>query len=195
LSGESSNKTFLVVGVIFASAASLSFISYHYSTAASARILDLAVEDARSNAEIQAHDLSALLGKQIESVDNNLQTIASSRSIQNQELERVIPLLSSAQKSTTDITSAYSWLDKDGEVLWATSFSDPELERQFAGADFSYREYYLKPRETLSPYYSTLFENVEGNTRLTISYPIIIGETPTEANNEETNTDSASTFN
>jgi hypothetical protein len=105
---QSSNRTFLVVGIIFASAASLSFISYQYSTAASASIIDLAVEDARSNAEIQAHDRTALLGKEIESAANNLQTIASSRSIQNQEVERAISLLTSAQKSTGDITSAYS---------------------------------------------------------------------------------------
>jgi hypothetical protein len=56
----------------------------------------------------------------------------------------------------------------------------------------------LKPRETLSPYYSTLFENVEGNPRLTISYPIIIDEIPTETDNGEATTSkgrSSSIFN
>lgn len=163
----------LLVVIIVGAAAALSVLSYQYSTTAATHILDIGSEEARSNAEIQAHDLSTLLGKQVESATNNLETISSARSIQNQDVEGAILLLNGAQKSTEDITSAYSWLDKDGKLLWATTFGDAAIRQQFAGADFSYREYYSQPRDTLKPYYSTLFESIDGVPTLTISYPII----------------------
>lgn len=162
-----------MVVIIVGAAVALSVLSYQYSTTAATQILDIGSEEARSNAEIQAHDLSALLGKQVESAANNLETISSARSIQNQDVEGAILLLNGAQKSTEDITSAYSWLDEDGKLLWATTFGDAAIRQQFAGADFSSREYYSQPRDTLRPYYSTLFESIDGVPTLTISYPII----------------------
>ncbi len=151
----------------------LSFVSYQYSSLSARQILDLGSEEARSNARIQAHDLSAVLANKIESASDNLETIASSKTLQNQDIEGAIPLLNAAQKSSADITSSYSWLDEDGKIVWATSFSNATLRQQFTGADFSYREYYSQPRDTLKPYFSTLIESIDSVPRLTISYPII----------------------
>ena len=159
--------------IIVVVAIGLSFVSYQYSTISARQILDLASEDARSNAKIQAHDLSAVLANKIESVSDNLETIASAKTLRNQDIEGAIPLLNAAQKSSANITSGYSWLDEDGKILWATSFSNATMRKQFTGADFSYREYYSQPKDTLRPYFSTLIESVDGVPRLTISYPII----------------------
>ncbi len=168
----SSRSTPLVVIIVIA-AIGLSFVSYQYSSLSARQILDLGSEEARSNAKIQAHDLSAVLANKIESASDNLETIASSKTLQNQDIEGAIPLLNAAQKSSADITSSYSWLDEDGKIVWATSFSNATLRQQFTGADFSYREYYSQPRDTLKPYFSTLIESIDGVPRLTISYPII----------------------
>jgi signal transduction histidine kinase len=170
-----------LVVVIISVAIALSLISYQYSTTAAAQIVDIAAQEARSNAEIQAHDLSALLGKQIESVGNNLETMVSSRTIKSQEADDAIPLFNAAQKSTADITSSYGWLDKNGKLLWSSTFSNATIRQQFAGTDFSYREYYSEPRQTMSPYYSTLFEGLDGVPRLSISYPVIGTQTGDEA--------------
>lgn len=168
----SSRSTPLVVIIVIA-AIGLSFVSYQYSSLSARQILDLGSEEARSNARIQAHDLSAVLANKIESASDNLETIASSKTLQNQDIEGAIPLLNAAQKSSADITSNYSWLDEDGKIVWATSFSNATLRQQFTGADFSYREYYSQPRDTLKPYFSTLIESIDSVPRLTISYPII----------------------
>ena len=168
----SSRSTPLVVIIVIA-AIGLSFVSYQYSSLSARQILDLGSEEARSNAKIQAHDLSAVLANKIESASDNLETIASSKTLQNQDIEGAIPLLNAAQKSSADITSSYSWLDEDGKIVWATSFSNATLRQQFTGADFSYREYYSQPRDTLKPYFSTLIESIDSVPRLTISYPII----------------------
>ena len=168
----SSRSTPLVVIIVIA-AIGLSFVSYQYSSLSARQILDLGSEEARSNAKIQAHDLSAVLANKIESASDNLETIASSKTLQNQDIEGAIPLLNAAQKSSADITSSYSWLDEDGKIVWVTSFSNATLRQQFTGADFSYREYYSQPRDTLKPYFSTLIESIDSVPRLTISYPII----------------------
>ena len=168
----SSRSTPLVVIIVIA-AIGLSFVSYQYSSLSARQILDLGSEEARSNARIQAHDLSAVLANKIESASDNLETIASSKTLQNQDIEGAIPLLNAAQKSSADITSSYSWLDEDGKIVWATSFSNATLRQRFTGADFSYREYYSQPRDTLKPYFSTLIESIDSVPRLTISYPII----------------------
>ena len=168
----SSRSTPLVVIIVIA-AIGLSFVSYQYSSLSARQILDLGSEEARSNARIQAHDLSAVLANKIESASDNLETIASSKTLQNQDIEGAIPMLNAVQKSSADITSSYSWLDEDGKIVWVTSFSNATLRQQFTGADFSYREYYSQPRDTLKPYFSTLIESIDSVPRLTISYPII----------------------
>jgi signal transduction histidine kinase len=162
------------VAIIIAIAVVLSIFSYENSTATSSRVLDLASNEARSSAEIQAHTLSAVLANKIESVDDNVKIIAGANSIRDESVEGAKPLFAHAQESTSDITSGYSWLDKDGKVLWAASFSDPATYEQFAGSDFSHRDYFSKPKETLTPHYSTVFEAVDGIPRLTISYPILV---------------------
>jgi signal transduction histidine kinase len=159
--------------IIVVVAAGLSVLSYQYATSAAAQILNIASEEARSSAEIQAQYLSAVLANKAESISINLDVMSDASSIQNQDIERAIPLFAAAQESTADITSSYSWLDKDGKLLWANIFSNETTRQHFTGADFSYREYYLQPRDNLAPYYSTVIESVDGVPRLTISHPII----------------------
>lgn len=173
LSVHSTRNSILLVVVIAAVAAGLSAISYQFSTITAAHILDISARDARSNAEIQAHDLSEVLGKQVETVANNQQIIGSATLVQNQDVEGATPLFSAAYRSTADIASSYSWLDKDGKLLWSTSFSNATLRQQFTGTDLSYRDYYIKPRETLKPYSTTLIESLDGVPRLYMGYPII----------------------
>jgi signal transduction histidine kinase len=165
-------SVFVVVAIAIV-AAGLSLVTYQYSTVASARILDIASDEARTNSEMQARTLSSALGNKIASVSINLETMAKAQSIQSQDLEGAKQLIYAAQQSTADITSGYVWLDRDGKILWAASFSNATTAAAFAGSDFSYRDYYVKPKETLKSYYSTVMDSIDGVPRLTISYPVI----------------------
>jgi signal transduction histidine kinase len=165
----------IVAGIVLA-ATGLSVLSYQSSIAASDQILALASDEARSTAEIQANTLSVALANKIESVSDNLEIIVGAKMVQDQNIEGAKPLFDATQASTSDITSGYSWLDKEGRILWAVTFSNPETYAKFAGSDFSYREYYIQPKETMRPHYSTVIESIDGVPRLTISYPIITKE-------------------
>jgi signal transduction histidine kinase len=170
----SKNISVLVLAIIGAIAIGLSMASYQYSAFTSEEIRKIAAQDIRSNVEIQAHDIARNLINNIEAVRSNLALLSSVPAIQNQDIESSKELFSDAQETTSNITSSYFWLDKDGKLLWANSFENQTIYEQFAGGDRSLRPYFAEPRDTLRPYFSSLIESVDAVPRLYIGYPIIL---------------------
>ena len=170
----SKNISVLVLAIIGAIAIGLSMASYQYSAFTSEEIRKIAVQDIRSNVEIQAHDIARNSINNIEAVRSNLALLSSVPAIQNQDIESTKELFSDAQETTSNITSSYFWLDKDGKLLWANSFENQTIYEQFAGGDRSLRPYFAEPRDTLRPYFSSLIESVDAVPRLYIGYPIIL---------------------
>jgi signal transduction histidine kinase len=164
----------LVLAIIGAIAIGLSMASYQYSAFTSEEIRKIAAQDVRSNVEIQAHDIARNLINNIEAVRSNLALLSSVPAIQNQDIESSKELFSDAQETTSNITSSYFWLDKDGKLLWANSFENQTIYEQFAGGDRSLRPYFAEPRDTLRPYFSSLIESVDAVPRLYIGFPIIL---------------------
>jgi signal transduction histidine kinase len=164
----------LVLAIIGAIAIGLSMASYQYSVFTSEEIRKIAAQDIRSNVEIQAHDIARNLINNIEAVRSNLALLSSVPAIQNQDIESSKELFSDAQETTSNITSSYFWLDKDGKLLWANSFENQTIYEQFAGGDRSLRPYFAEPRDTLRPYFSSLIESVDAVPRLYIGFPIIL---------------------
>jgi signal transduction histidine kinase len=164
----------LVLVAIGAIATGLSIASYQYSAFTSEEIRKIAAQDVRSNAEIQAYDIANNLNNNIEAVRSNLALLSSIPAIQNQDIESSKALFSDAQETTTNITSSYFWIDKDGKLLWANSFENQTIYEQFAGGDRSFRPYFTEPRDTLRPYFSSLIESVDAVPRLYIAHPIFL---------------------
>ncbi|MDQ3969137.1 MAG: hypothetical protein M3275_12170, partial [Thermoproteota archaeon] len=123
----------LVLVLIGAIAIGLSIASYQYSAFTSEEIRKIGAQDVRSNAEIQANDIGKNLINNIGAVRSNLALLSSIPVIQNQDVESSKELFSNAQETTTNISSSYFWLDKDGKLLWANSFENQTIYEQFAG--------------------------------------------------------------
>ena len=170
----SKNFSLLVLVAIGAIATGLSIASYQYSAFTSEEIRKIGAQDARSNAEIQAHDIASNLDNNIEAVRSNLALLSSIPMIQNQDIQSSKALFSVAQETTSNITSSYFWVDKDGKLLWANSFENQTIYEQYAGDDRSFRPYFTEPRDTLRPYFSSLIESVDAVPRLYIAHPIIL---------------------
>jgi signal transduction histidine kinase len=164
----------LVLVLVGAIAIGLSIASYQYSAFTSEETRKIGAQDVRSNTEIQAYDIANNLNNNIEAVRSILALLSSIPAIQNQDLESSKKLFSDAQKSTSNITSSYFWLDKDGKLLWANSFENQTIYDQYAGGDRSFRPYFSGPRDTLRPYFSSIIESVDGVPRLYIAHPIIV---------------------
>jgi signal transduction histidine kinase len=178
----SRNTSISVLVIIGSIALGLSIASYQYSAFTSEEIRKIGAQDVRSNAEIQAYDISNNLKNNIEAVRTNLALLSSISSIQNQDIESSKELFSNAQETTSNITSSYFWLDKDGKLLWANAFENQTIYNQYAGGDRSSRSYFSEPRDTLRPYFTSLIESVDAVPRLYIAHPIIL-ETGQSNNN------------
>ena len=173
----------LVLVLIGAIAIGLSIVSYQYSAFTSGEIRKIGAQDVRSNTEIQAYDAANNLNNNIEAVRGILALLAGIPAIQIQDLESSKELFSDAQKTTSNITSSYFWLDKDGKLLWANAFENQTIYDQYAGGDRSLRPYFSEPRNTLRPYFTSLIESVDGVPRLYIAYPIILDTAQGSNNN------------
>ena len=161
----------MLIGAI---AIGLSIASYQYSVFTSDQIRKIGAQDISSNAEIQAHDIARNLKNNIEAVSSNLALLSDIPAVQNRDPESSKELFSDAQGTTSNITSSYFWLDKDGRLLWANAFENQTIYEQYAGDDRSFRAYFSQPRDTLRPYFSSLIESVDGVPRLYIAHPIIL---------------------
>ena len=170
----SKSTSALVLILIGAIAIGLSLMSYQFSAFTSEEIRKIGAQDIRSNTEIQAYDVANNLNSNIEAADSILALLSGIPAIQNQDLESSKELFSDAQKTTSNITSSYFWLDKDGKLLWANAFENQTIYEQYAGGDRSFRPYFSEPRDTLRPYFSSLIESVNGVPRLYIAHPIIL---------------------
>jgi signal transduction histidine kinase len=183
---SSSSRSILHLVLIGGIAIGLAIASYQYSTFTSQEITRIAAADIRSNAEIQAHDIVNNLKNKMGTVYSNLLLLSRIPTIQNQDLETSKKLFSDAQESTSDITSSYFWVDKNGKLIWANAFENQTVYQQYAGGDRSFRPYFSEPRDTLRPYFSALIESVDQVPRLYIAQPIILDSSNNINNNSST---------
>jgi signal transduction histidine kinase len=178
LAKERSPRTNIVLlAVISGIALMLSIFSYQYSVLTSNKIVDIASQEVRSNVKIEVHDLTQILGKQLQTVSALLQTLTPSPLIQNnQDQKSAFVLFNSRQNSTNELTNFYMWLDSNGKIVWISNMNQSTYQK-YRGTDLSYRPYFTVPKGTHAAYYSSLIDSNDKVPRLYISYPIINGTT------------------
>lgn len=164
----------------------LSILSYQYSSFTASKIAGIASEDVRSNARIEAYHLSQILIHSINSITNNLEALTNSVPLLYSDNQTVKFLLNNAQDSTRELASAYYLLDSNGKVISWSNSSDSELRLQ-RDLDLSKMEYYLAPRNTKMPYYSTVNRSPSGD-KIFISFPILSTSVDTARNTDTPNT-------
>jgi signal transduction histidine kinase len=150
----------------------LSVYSYQYYTFTSAQISDIALQEIKTNSQIQVHDLSQILSNKFESISNLLQVLADSPAIHNNEYKRASTIIDIRQQYSNQLTDFYMWLDKNGRMVWLSNISQSDYQK-YKGTDLSYRPYFSVPRDTHTAYYSSLIESNDKIPRLYISYPVI----------------------
>ncbi len=156
----------LILSIIAGAAIILAVISYQYSVSTSNQILSIAAADIRSNAIIEAHDLSQSLENKLKTITANLQTISSAHSVQTGSELIAKPILDAAQMSTASITDGYYWLDSKGNIV---THSDNSLDH--IGTDL--RDYFSILKFKNIPYYSSVKNSTDNIQKIYISYPII----------------------
>jgi signal transduction histidine kinase len=124
LFGRLPRRSYLLLTILILCSGILSFLSYYYSSLAAKQIVELASEDIRSNAKIQAHDLGSILSNALNSVATNLgiltlfqETVERHGNIENSIIDIV-------QQSSSDLYVQYLRLDGDGQIVWSNSSTD-----------------------------------------------------------------------
>lgn len=163
----------------------LSILSYQYSSFTASKIAGISSEDVRSNARIEAYHLSQILIHSINSITNNLEALTNSVPLLYSDNQTVKFLLNNAQDSTRELTSAYYLMDSNGKVISWSNSGDSELQLQ-RDLDLSKMEYYLSPRNTEMPYYSTVIRSPSGD-KIFISFPILSSSVDTARNTNTSN--------
>ena len=164
------NKRVLVVIILIIVAASISFILlYQYSDSISREIVNLAIDDIKSNAKIQSHAISHSLANSVSAIISNLRVLSNAPSIHNSSLSSQT-LFDAAQESTKGLTEGYYWLDREGKVI---TYSQVQQFPDYRGVDLSSRDYFKIPRDSNTPYFSSVINSTDKVQRVYISYPII----------------------
>ena len=164
------NKRVLVVIILIIVAASISFILlYQYSNSISREIVNLAIDDIKSNAKIQSHAISHSLANSVSTIISNLQVLSNAPSIHNSSVSSQT-LFDAAQESTKGLTEGYYWLDREGKVI---TYSQVQQFPDYRGVDLSSRDYFKIPRDSNTPYFSSVINSTDKVQRVYISYPII----------------------
>jgi signal transduction histidine kinase len=112
-----SKRSYILLTVLVVCSVLLSLLSYYYSSSAAHQILELASEDIRSNAKIQAHDLRSMLSDALTSVSSNLDILSTSQEVIDPD-ENGNPLFNIVRTSSAGLSVEYLWLDQNGRILW-----------------------------------------------------------------------------
>ena len=158
--------------MIIAIVAALSAVSSTYYASTAEQIERIAVQETRSNAEIQVHHLSNSLANKLADVTNNLQIISRAPAVQENDFERAKRIFNDAELASSDIVDFYMWLDGEGRIVWISNMNQTTYD-QYKGFDLSYRSYFIHSRDVLQTYYSSVTDSNDRALRLYISHPIL----------------------
>jgi len=170
-----SKSNIVLLLVIAAIGTSLSILSYQYSSVTAKDIAEIASQEIRSNARIEAHDLSELLIHDIQSITNNLRTLAAAPAIHNNMTILTQVLIDSTQASTKVLTDGYYLLDQNGRLI-AWSNSNGSSFGKTKSLDLGSLQYFIVPKKTHSPYYTSVMTSADNVPRLYIAFPIMVPE-------------------
>jgi signal transduction histidine kinase len=170
----------LMISIVAGASIAASVLLYQYSNLVADNIREISSASIRSNAQTQAHDVSRIFANKILDVVHNLQVMSTSPHVRDGEVSSARPFFATAQASTRNFTDIYFWVDRDGKLVWASAFSDPDIYRAYIGGDRSNRQYYLAPKATHQFFVSPAIESVDGVLRMYYSIPILENTTSGE---------------
>ncbi len=163
----------IILSIIAALLICISIASYLFFIDISSKINNIAIQNIKDNTELKAEELSISLSNKIESITTNLEILRNSPSIILQS-DLASNILNAAQNSTSDLTNAYVWTNKNGEIMWSSNFINKISYEKFKGQNISERDQFRIVKSTLKPYFSTVIDSITNIPTVFISYPILI---------------------
>lgn len=157
----------------------------------------MAIDYVKSNSIGTINNLKHIIQNKFEIINSNLQIITNAPLIKQRNMS-AISNLAMAQYTTNDLTEEYSWIDKDGKIIWSTSYftnhtstKQPQQQQQqqekakvkgkedIQSLDISKMLYFRIPKETFKPFVTDVFfhhsdnDDNDKSSKIVISYPIL----------------------
>lgn len=124
----------------------------------------------------------------IDSITTNLRALANAPTIQNNETEKAQILFNTAQASTHELTDGYYWINKEGRVIMWSNMNQT-TPQQYNGVNLTSKDYFIIPKNTHTPYYSSVIQSTDNVSRLYIAFPIIDNQAKTDNNTAPSKTE------
>ncbi len=163
----------IILSIVAAFLIFISFASYLFFIDISSKINNIAIQNIKDNTELEAEELSISLSNKIESITTNLEILRNSPSIILQ-LDVASNILNAAQYSTSDLTNAYVWTNKNGDIIWSSKFLNKTAYEKFKAQNISERDQFRIVKSTLKPYFATVIDAITNIPTVFISYPILV---------------------
>ncbi len=162
----------IMISAIVLAGIMFSFLTYQYYLKNSAEVQKIAVEHIQNSTLIKVSDLSHLLRNKLDLVTVNLQLLASSNELREQNLELGKILMNSAQKTTANVVDFYNWMDSNGTSIWSSANTDNITNVKFKEFSAASNIYFSKVKDTQVPTYSNTLKFTNGQSGILILYPI-----------------------
>jgi signal transduction histidine kinase len=165
-------RNIIFVTIFIVSAVILVLLSNNFFTQTANQIYNQAINDLKTNAEIEAFSISNALYNAIYSIISNLVIVAESPAAVEWNTTRLHSLIDIAQSVSNNLTDGYYLLDSNGRLV-TFSGADEEQFKRFIGVDLSYRDYFQVPKYNGTSYISPVIVSNDNKSRMYISVPII----------------------
>ncbi|MDQ4072954.1 MAG: sensor histidine kinase [Thermoproteota archaeon] len=169
---RSAKKTVIIFTVIIILASFTLFFYFQIETETS--IINSIFEQQEQIQKNTTRALAQHIQSDLNLIEAKLQGLANSRYLQegdfsSNDTKNLLENYYSQINTTTPVDRIFL-LDKNDTVRIGLA---PKGYPTFAGIDFSYREWVLETKNTLSPVFSDSFEGRDGKNRIAITYPIV----------------------
>lgn len=139
----------------------------------SSEVQRIAVEHIQSTTSVKVSDLTHIANNKLDLVTVNLETLSSSQELVDQRVELGKMLLNTAQKTTANVVDFYSWVGRNGTIIWSSSNGNDTVDEKFKVFSTAIQGYFEKIKDTQVPAYSNRIELADGQSGILILYPII----------------------
>lgn len=162
-----------LIFVILLIAAIVSGVAIAFFGYASANVENAAVSATNTNAQVEVHDLANIFAAKMVAISDNLQVLSNSPGAKAMNASATQPLLASAQKTTSNFTTAYSIFNSGGRPVASSNQTALQAAVAHGSINFSQEAFFKGAVQTGSTYTDPEYFSVSANQSfIVISQPV-----------------------
>ena len=166
-------KIAIMISAIVASAILFSILTFQYYVRNSSDVRNIALENIQSTTLVKVSDLTHILKNKLDLLTVNLEILSSSQELVDRRVELGKIMLNTAQKTTSSVVDFYSWVDRNGTIVWSSPKVNDTVNEKFKVFSTAAQAYFEKTKDTQVPSYSNKIKLTDGQSGILILYPII----------------------